>query len=91
MAAASAAHATLVRPDEEGPTTSETWPRGSATGSSRAIQAHVSALEWRNRVFAQTVGQCRGESAVEFSVSEKGFDGGFGGHIHLNFAKLSPL
>ena len=48
-------------------------------------------IEGGNGVFAQTVGQCRGEGAVEFSVSEEGFDDGFDGHIHLNFAKLSLL
>ena len=36
--------------------------------------------ESRNRVVAQAFGQRRGESSVEFSFSEKSFDGGSGGH-----------
>jgi hypothetical protein len=47
-------------------------------------------IEWSHGVFAQTLGQRRGERAIEFSFPEKRFDGGSGGHIHL-FAKLSLL
>ena len=50
-------------------------------------------IEWSNGVFAQTFGQCRGEGAIEFSFSEKGFDGGSDGHISphisLNFRYYS--
>jgi hypothetical protein len=36
VAAASAAQARLVRPDEDGPTTSDTWPRGNPPDSARS-------------------------------------------------------
>jgi hypothetical protein len=43
-----------------------------------SIQGRIS--EWGNSVFAQTFGQCRGESAIEFFLSEKSFNGGSGSH-----------
>ncbi len=97
VAAPSAAQARLVRPDDAGPDTSDTWPRGNPPAAlscglpARECTIQDVSPESRNRVVAQPFGQRRGESSVEFSFSEKSFDGGSGGHIHLYFAKLSPL
>src|SRR5688572_9224241 len=43
VAAANAAQATLVRPDDDGPTTSDTWPRGSPPESARSKASVPSA------------------------------------------------
>ncbi len=43
-------------------------------------------VQWRDRVFAETFRNGRGEGAVEFSLSEQGFYGGADGHISPLFA-----
>ena len=83
VAAASAAHTNPVRPDEAGPTTSDTCPRGKPPASPRS---RASTSSGDNRVFAQAFGNGRGEGTVEFSLSEQGFYGGADGHISPQFA-----
>ena len=55
--------------------------QSQSSGSIKDLAAiQTGNVEWSNSVFAQTLGQSRGQRAIEFAFLEKGFDGGSGGH-----------